>query len=129
MNKKVLISLAIGGVLLYLYFNNQKKKTAQSANDSATKQKVDSLKAKINSDLPSILASSPKDATTGRNDEAKATFDRLKKALDANLMSVDELQKVSDALDSKLNKYVGTKNIGQISTEAKEVFAKYQIGE
>jgi hypothetical protein len=129
MNKKVLISLAIGGVLLYLYFNNQKKKTAQSPDDSASKQKIDSLKAKINSDLPSVLASSPKDANTGRNDEAKATFDRLKKALDANLMSVDELQKVADALDARLNKYVGTKNIAQISSEAKEVFAKYQIGE
>jgi hypothetical protein len=44
-------------------------------------------------------------------------------------MSVDELQKVSDALDAKLNKYVGTKNVGQISSEAREVFGKYQIGE
>jgi 3-phosphoglycerate kinase len=129
MNKKVLISLAIGGVLLYLYFNNQKKKTAQSANDSATKQKVDSLKAKINSDLPYVLASSPKDATTGRNDNAQAAYDRLKRTLDANLMSVDELQKVADALDARLNKYVGTKNIAQISSESKEVFAKYQIGD
>jgi 3-phosphoglycerate kinase len=129
MNKKVLISLAIGGVLLYLYFNNQKKKTAQSANDSATKQKVDSLKAKINSDLPSVLASSPKDATTGRNDNAQAAYDRLKRTLDANLMSIDELQKVADALDARLNKYVGTKNIAQISSESKEVFAKYQIGD
>ena len=128
MDKKLLISLVLVGGAVYLYLNSRKNKDIKDA-DASTKQKVDSLKAKINSDLPSVLASSPKDATTGRNDEAKATFDRLKRTLDANLMSVDELQKVADALDAKLNKYVGTKNIGQISSEAKEVFAKYKIGE
>jgi hypothetical protein len=128
MDKKLLISLVLVGGAVYLYYNSRKNKVSKDV-DAATKEKVDSLKAKINSDLPSVLASSPKDATTGRNDEAKATFDRLKRTLDANLMSVDELQKVSDALDAKLNKYVGTKNVGQISSEAREVFGKYQIGE
>jgi CHASE1-domain containing sensor protein len=128
MDKKLLISLVLVGGAVYLYYNSRKNKATQNA-DSTTKENSERLKSKIKSDIPLLLSRSPKDATTGTNDIAKATFDRLSRTIDANLMSVDELQKVADAMDAKLDRYVGTKNIGQISSEAREVFGKYQIGE
>jgi CHASE1-domain containing sensor protein len=127
MDKKLLISLVLVGGAIYLYYNSRKNKATQNA-DAATKENSERLKSKIKSDIPLLIARSPKDATTGTNDIAKSMFDRLSRTIDANLMSVDELQKVADAMDAKLDRYVGTKSIQQIGNEANEVLGKYQIG-
>jgi hypothetical protein len=127
MDKKLLISLVLVGGAVYLYYNSRKNKATQNA-DAATKENSERLKSKIKSDIPLLISRSPKDANTGTNDIAKSMFDKLSRTIDANLMSVDELQKVADAMDAKLDRYVGTKSIQQIGNEANEVLGKYQIG-
>ena len=121
MEKKTLIWLAVGGGLLYLYYNSQRKK----ANDSATKERVDSLKAKINGAIQSgVLVRTNAD---NKADTSQPMLDRLAKTIEANLLSVDELQKIADGVDSYTNSYVGTKSKEKIGNEMNEVLVKYQI--
>ena len=121
MEKKTLIWLAVGGGLLYLYYISQKKK----ANDTATLEKAESLKAKIKSSIQS--SGLLKINADNKEDTSQSMIDRLSKTIDANLLSVDELQKIADVLDARVGNYVGTKSKEQIGNEANEVFIKYQI--
>ena len=125
MNKKLLIWLAIGGGVLYLYYNSRNKKAKELADATALKEKISALQGKIGSAVKS--GGLVRVNADNKSDTNQAWLDKLTKTIDANLMSVDELQKVSDGIDAYMGSYVGTKTKQQIGNEMNEVLDKYQI--
>ena len=125
MDKKILIWLALGGGALYLYYNSKKNKASQEADAIALKEKINSLKSKINSAVKSggLL----KINADNKADTNQPWLDKLSKTIDANLMSTDELQKVADGIDAYMGNYVGTKSKIDIGNQMNEVLDKYQI--
>jgi hypothetical protein len=123
--KKLLIWLAIGGGVLYLYYNSRNKKAKELADATALKEKISALQGKIGSAVKS--GGLVRVNADNKSDTNQAWLDKLTKTIDANLMSVDELQKVSDGIDAYMGSYVGTKTKQQIGNEMNEVLDKYQI--
>lgn len=62
-----------------------------------------------------------------QSDNNAAMLQKLKKTIDANFLSVDELQKISDGLDLYSGNYVGTKKKENIGNEMNDVLSKYNI--
>jgi hypothetical protein len=125
MDKKLLIWLALGGGALYLYYNSRNKKAKELADATALKEKISALQGKIGSAVKS--GGLVRVNADNKSDTNQAWLDKLTKTIDANLMSVDELQKVSDGIDAYMGSYVGTKTKQQIGNEMNEVLDKYQI--
>ena len=125
MNKKLLIWLAIGGGVFYLYYNSRNKKAKELADATEIKEKISALQGKIGSAVKS--GGLVRVNADNKSDTNQVWLDKLTKTIDANLMSVDELQKVADGIDAYMGNYVGTKTKQEIGNEMNEVLDKYQI--
>ena len=123
-NTKILIGLGIAGGLYYLYTLNNKKKSS-----ALELQQKTALKNKI---IPYLIArkKTPIMTTNGgvsaiNNKQDMA--DKLIKTIEADLMSIQELQKIADGIDVSKNNYVGTKPRQEIINQMNEITSKYQI--
>jgi uncharacterized protein HemX len=115
MNKNILIVLGIGGGLLFLYYNNKNRK----------RENINKLKNKIESAIKSgslVITN-----TDNKLDTNQTWLDKLEKTINSDMMSQDELQKVSDGVDAYLGNYVGTKTKEELGNEMNQVLDKYQI--
>jgi hypothetical protein len=128
-NTQILIGLGIVGGLYYLYTLNNKKKSS-----ALELQQKTALKNKIKSYLVSKEAKTPM-IPTGRGigggigaiNNKQNMIDKLLKTIEADLLSIEELQKIADGLDVSKNNYVGTKSRQEIINQMNEVTSKYQI--
>jgi hypothetical protein len=125
MDKKLLISLVLVGGAVYLYYNSRNKKSKELADATALKEKIGALQGKIGSAVKS--GGLVRVNADNKSDTNQVWLDKLTKTIDANLMSVDELQKVADGIDAYMGNYVGTKTKQEIGNEMNEVLDKYQI--
>ena len=119
-NTQIFIGLGIAGGLYYLYTQNKKKK----ASDLELQQKS-ALKNKVSTSI--LSGSLLRVNADNKGDSNKGMLDSLKKTIDADLLSIEELQKISDGIDSFTNSYVGTKSKTDIANAMNEVLKKYQI--
>lgn len=123
-NTQIFIGLGIIGGLYYLYTQNNTKKAS-----ALEIQQKTSLKNKI----ISFLVAKPKKMPIPTNGGVSAInnkqdmADKLIKTIEADLMSIQELQKIADGIDVSNNNYVGTKPRQEIINQMNEITSKYQI--
>jgi hypothetical protein len=127
-NTQILIGLGIAGGLYYLYTLNNKKKSS-----ALELQQKTALKNKI---IPFLVArkktqmipnGSGIGGGIGAINNKQDMADKLIKTIEADLLSIEELQKIADGLDVSKNNYVGTKSRQEIINQMNEVTSKYQI--
>ena len=128
-NTQILIGLGIAGGLYYLYTQNNTKKASALELEQKT-----ALKNKI---IPYLIARKktpmiPNGRGIGGgivsiNNKQVDMSDKLIKTIEADLMSIQELQKIADGIDVSNNNYVGTKPRQEIINQMNEITSKYQI--
>jgi hypothetical protein len=123
MNKstQILVGVGVVGLVVYLYLQNKKKAAA----DALKQQKIAAMQKNIDTML--LSGDFLRVNSDNKSDNNAAMLQKLKKTIDANLLSVDELQKISDGLDLYLGNYVGTKKKETIGNEMNDVLSKYNI--
>ena len=127
-NTQILIGLGIAGGLYYLYTQNNTKKASALELEQKT-----ALKNKI---IPYLISRKktpmiPSGSGIGGGivsiNNKQDMADKLIKTIEADLMSIQELQKIADGIDVSNNNYVGTKPRQEIINQMNEITSKYQI--
>jgi hypothetical protein len=123
-NTQIFIGLGIAGGLYYLYTQNNTKKAS-----ALEIQQKTALKNKIKSYLVAHKKTPimPTNGGVSAINNKQDMVDKLLKTIEADLMSIQELQKIADGLDVSKNNYVGTKPRQEIINQMNEVTSKYQI--
>jgi len=123
-NTQILIGLGIAGGLYYLYTLNNKKKSS-----ALELQQKTALKNKI---IPFLVARKkkpivPTNGGVSSISNKQDMADKLIKTIEADLLSIEELQKIADGIDVSNNNYVGTKPRQDVINQMNEITSKYQI--